>query len=425
VIAWSMCNEVFFSDGDLMPQVKALLTKMVQLTHELDPGRPAGIGGCQRGDLDHLGDVAGYNGDGARLFPNPGIPNLVTEYGSVVEDRPGEYNARWTDHVENLYPWRSGRALWCMFDHGSIFGHFGFMGIVDYFRLPKRSWYWYRNFLKNIPPPVWPQSGTPARLQLTAEKTTIAGDGTDDCQVIITVCDADNNHISNSVPVDLTILSGPGVFPTGRRIPFDPAASIAIRDGQAAIEFRSYYAGKTLLRASSPGLVDATLTITTLCDFPFEPRRSYPAPFRLTAPMTSHNAASAGANIALDHPTKASSEKAGSPASNANDGNVKSAWLASDELPGAWWQVDLENFESVARLKIAFPTSSNYRYRIDVSRDGQDWQTVDDESRTVSTEAVRTAELSPASLCRYLRITFTSLPPGVPAGLFELEAYGP
>jgi beta-galactosidase len=30
------------------------------------------------------------------------------------------------------------------------------------------------------------------------------------------------------------------------------------------MEFRSYYAGKTVIRATSPGLKDATITITTL-----------------------------------------------------------------------------------------------------------------------------------------------------------------
>ena len=44
-------------------------------------------------DLDKLGDIAGYNGDGARLFIDPGIPNLVTEYGSVRANRPGNYAA--------------------------------------------------------------------------------------------------------------------------------------------------------------------------------------------------------------------------------------------------------------------------------------------------------------------------------------------
>ena len=43
--------------------------------------RPTSIG---EGRIDHIGDVAGYNGDGAIIpdFQNPGIPNIVSEYGS-------------------------------------------------------------------------------------------------------------------------------------------------------------------------------------------------------------------------------------------------------------------------------------------------------------------------------------------------------
>jgi beta-galactosidase len=68
IVAWSMCNEVFFSEKSVLPKVRTFLTELVALTHELDPTRPAGIGGCQRGGLDKLGDIAGYNGDGARLY---------------------------------------------------------------------------------------------------------------------------------------------------------------------------------------------------------------------------------------------------------------------------------------------------------------------------------------------------------------------
>ena len=72
IIVWSMDNEVFFSSGSVMPKVRNFLKDLVAYTHELDPTRPAGIGGCQRGDIDKLGDVAGHNGDGARLFVESG-----------------------------------------------------------------------------------------------------------------------------------------------------------------------------------------------------------------------------------------------------------------------------------------------------------------------------------------------------------------
>jgi len=55
------------------------------------------------------------------------------------------------------------------------------MGMIDYFRVPKRQWYWYRNEYRHILPPTWPVSGTPAALKLTADKTTLKSvDGTDD-----------------------------------------------------------------------------------------------------------------------------------------------------------------------------------------------------------------------------------------------------
>jgi beta-galactosidase/beta-glucuronidase len=127
IIAWSTGNEDFFSQKQTLPQVRVLLSKEVAFAHELDPTRPVGIGGCQRGNIDKLGDIAGYNGDGARLFIDPGIPSIVTEYGSTTAVRPGNYDPGWGDlNTANgqdksqpypwRYPWRSGEAIWCGFD---------------------------------------------------------------------------------------------------------------------------------------------------------------------------------------------------------------------------------------------------------------------------------------------------------------------
>ncbi len=420
-----MCNEVFFSDGAVMPQVRALLSKMVAHSHELDLMRPAGIGGCQRGELDHLGDIAGYNGDGARLpeYQNPGIPNLVTEYGSYIEDRRGFTNRTGRTGLRNLHPWRSGRALWCMFDHGSIYGHFGFMGLVDYFRLPKRSYYWYRNALRKIPPPDWPPEGAPAKLRLEADKAVIVGDGTDDCQIIVTVLDADGRHIRNSVPVTLSIESGPGAFPTGPQIPFAPDSEIAIRDGQAAIEFRSYEAGRTVLRASSPGLTDATLLLTTHGPVPFH-AASRKSPFvRLHAPVTPVAASGVSVNLALNHPTRAESEKPGFPASLANDGDPITGWLAADSKMGVWWQVDLERFIFVSRVELLLNDEKNYRYKIEMLKDSQTWKMGMDQTQTRSTTASRADDFPLPIEGRFLRVTFTGLPAGTLAGLREVKVY--
>ena len=103
IVAWSMCNEAFFSSSEAMAGVRRLLKRMVNLAHQLDPTRPAAVGGAQRplGEerIDKIGDIVGYNGDGATQpdFLDPGIPNVVSEYGSTTADRPGEYDPGWGD----------------------------------------------------------------------------------------------------------------------------------------------------------------------------------------------------------------------------------------------------------------------------------------------------------------------------------------
>jgi beta-galactosidase len=282
IIAWSMGNEDFFNGGGPADRVVALLKKEVALTHQLDPaptGRPAAIGGAQSAiggtQADTLGDVAGFNGDGTG-YDNPGMPNLVSEYGSTVNvARPGAYDPGWGNlTVTNGMPaqpaWRSGASKWCMFDYSSQMGAtYMSTGMVDNFRIPKRAYYWYRNTYAKVAPPTWPTSGTAAGLKLTASTTTLSAvDGTQDAWLLVTVVDSTGKAISNNVTVTLTVTSGPGEFPTGPSITFTPgttkpASDIAILDGQAATEFRTYYSGTSVITASSPGLTSDTVTITS------------------------------------------------------------------------------------------------------------------------------------------------------------------
>ena len=53
IIVWSMCNEPFFAGGEAGN--KALLKKMVNLTHSEDSTRLAAIGGCQRDGSNDCG----------------------------------------------------------------------------------------------------------------------------------------------------------------------------------------------------------------------------------------------------------------------------------------------------------------------------------------------------------------------------------
>lgn len=427
IVVWSMDNEVFFTAPSTLPRVRNFLKELVALTHQLDPTRPAAIGGCQRGDLDKLGDVAGYNGDGARLFLNPGIPNVVTEYGSTVADRPGKYFPGWGDLQLEAFPWRSGQALWCGFDHGSIAGHFGCMGMVDYFRLPKRQWYWYRNAYRQIPPPAWPPGGKPAGLLLTADHPFLnAVDGTEDAQIIVTVVDRSSTRLSNSPPVTLTILSGPGEFPTGRAITFAPDSDIAIRDGQAAIEFRPYDAGFTVIRASSPGLPEATLTLKSSGGPQFVPGQTpaaKPRPyerFKNAAPevgLTPTNVI-----FGRDNPSRASSQAPDHSSRLANDGNVATFWQAAGGDTHAWWEVDLERLLTVTKTRVTFPAADNHRFKLEVSTDETHWKLFADESRKPLPGTIE-INIGAETSGRFLRVTLNS-DPKQPAALSEVEVWG-
>jgi len=425
IIVWSMDNEVFFTAPSTLPEVRQFLKNLVALTHEIDPTRPAAIGGSQRGDIDKIGDLAGYNGDGARLFLNPGIPSVVSEYGSTVMDRPGNYEPGWGDLQTEQFAWRSGQALWCAFDHGSIAGHFGSMGMVDYFRLPKRQWYWYRNEYLHIPPPAWPVLGTPAKLQLTADKTIIHGtDAMDDAQVVVTVLGADGKPISNSPEVTLTIESGPGEFPTGPSIAFSPDSDIAIRDGQAAIELRSYYGGTTVIRAHATDLEDATLSIMTEGLPRFTPGQTRSVPARPYVRFTNARQGATLLSLGKDAPTRAASEAPDHPGRFANDGDDNTFWSAASDGAGAWWEVDLERLCDIKGLKITFPNAGTYRYKVENSDDGQQWHLADDESETTSTDQIRVDNCMPGSGGRYLRLTFTGVPPNSPAKISEVQIFG-
>lgn len=436
VIVWSTSNEPFFTTKETLSPTRELLKKEVELGHQLDPTRPVVIGGCQRGDMDKIGDVAGYNGDGARLFINPGVASVVSEYGSTEGARPGKYIPGWGDLPlsENQdkslqypwhYEWRSGEAIWCGFDHGSIAGkRFGSMGIVDYARIPKRSYYWYRNEYKGIPAPAERTEGIPAMIKLTADKTVISNDGTDDVQLLVSIVDAQGKELSNSPVVKLSIESGPGEFPTGTSITFDSNSDIEIIDGLAATEFRSFFGGETVIRATSLGLKDAIVKINTkgLPLFiegktPVVADRPY---FRFTGKELKASTSSFG----LDNPTRASSEAPGRSPRLGSDGNPNSFWQADNAELGNWWQVDLERFVHISQVKLTFPDKANYGYKIEMLDNENNWKVIADVSATTSTDKIRLENIVLGTTARFLRITFTKLPAGKAAALSEIEVFG-
>ncbi|HVW59921.1 MAG TPA: glycoside hydrolase family 2 TIM barrel-domain containing protein [Puia sp.] len=417
VIAWSMCNEPFFTPPQTMAPMRSLLKRLVAVTHRCDPSRPAAIGGAQRpldsSRIDKIGDVAGYNGDGGTIpvFLDAGIPGVVSEYGSTIADRPGNYEPGWGDLAKdsgrNVYAWRSGQAIWCGFDHGSIAGaRFGRMGLVDYFRIPKRAWYWYRNHYRHIPPPVWPVAGKPAALRLTGDRLTAGTDGRDDVQLLVTVLDANGNPLSNSPPVTLRVVAGPGEFPTGTTIQFNSDSDIHIQDGQAAIECRSRYAGTAVIRATSPGLPPAELRLHFTGGPVYQEGITPHSPDRVYTRFTKAKKGKELQVFGRNNPTFASSQDTRHLSGYGADGDKNTWWQAAAGDTAAWWQVDVEKRLAVHEIHIDFPSRDIYGYRVSLSEDGRNWKTVDDNSGNTDTSQEKTIRV-PGITAGAVRIHFT------------------
>jgi autotransporter-associated beta strand protein len=453
IVAWSMCNEPFDSDSSVMNLMSNLLAEEVFWTHQLDPNRPAALGGCQRpnnsGRIDKIGDVAGYNGDGATIgmFQNPGVASMVTEYGVVKGVRPGASSPGWgnlasqlntsvTPNVPIEYAWRSGQSVWVGFDYGTqnsggtLPNGAGTKGLLDYFRLPKAIWYWYRNEYAGVPSPASPGNGTPARIQLTTDATNFtAVDGTQDAQLIVTLLDSSGNPTSNNVPVTLTVISGPGQFPTGTNITFTPSGSgqasdIVMLAGMAAIEFRTYYSGTSVIQATSPGLTGTNITITSQGSPAWVPGVTPPAqsmPYsRFTGSVTQPPVHSY--QLALNQPTSASTAAGSS--SSANDGDTNTLWQAAGTDTNAWWLVNFQLAFQVDSVQLIFPTLGNYHYQIQFSGDNVNWATAVDQSQNNSFEKSRTAVGNFGGGIQYLRVQFTNMAAGLTPALAEVVVAG-
>lgn len=301
------------------------------------------------------------------------------------------------------------------------------MGVVDYFRLPKQQWYWYRNAYNNIPPDKLSEKGIPAAIRLTATKTTIeSSDGTDNVQVIAIFVDKDGNPISNFPDVKLEIVSGLGEFLTGSSILFQESSDITIKDGKAAIEFRSYYAGKTVIRDTSQGLKSGELTLFSEGSpkYTAGKTQSISRPYvRYSTQVKKQEEASI--NLLAEQPTRVSSSAEGHSPRLANDGDLSTYWQSDEKSGGnAWWQVDMENIYSLSQVQLTFREETNARYTIEISMDGTNWNPIVDQSEITKNEKVRIESPVANNRGRFLRVVFKGLSTDKSIHIADIQAFG-
>ncbi|MFC3493675.1 glycoside hydrolase family 2 protein [Glycomyces rhizosphaerae] len=366
IVTWSIGNEAFFSDDRVIGKAKALTSELVELAHELDPTRPAAVGGAQRKGFDVLGDIAGYNGDGAELFLDPGIPNLVAEYHGVRGQGPGEYEVQWEHGVETDYPWRSGKIFWCAFHYKSVADGAGLQGLADYWRMPRRSYHWYRERLRGIAPPAFPEPGTAVALRLTSDTEMIPTDGTGDARLLVELVDGHGVRVVDDRAVQLTVLEGEGVFPSGRSITLSPETH-SLWDGAGAMELRSYAPGPQRILATAEGLAAAELVV--VATGPRKARRARrlppPAPW-VTEPPSGQGETS----LAAYRPVSVSSAEPLHEGGSATATGSGTYWRAANREPGEWLCANLEFPYEISRIEVVFAEPPAQPWLLETSADG-------------------------------------------------------
>ena len=134
-----------------------------------------------------------------------------------------------------------------------------------------------------------------------------------------------------------------------------------------------------------------------------------PTPARAADPLLSQG-----------RPTSASSvENAGSPATNATDGNAGTRWSSTFADP-QWLQVDLGATATISRVVLSWEAAYGRAYQIQTSTDGAAWTTV---YATTSGDG-GTDDLTVSGTGRYVRMYGTGRATSYGYSLWELQVYG-
>jgi len=141
--------------------------------------------------------------------------------------------------------------------------------------------------------------------------------------------------------------------------------------------------------------------------------------------FTEKNATNSLIVLGRDNPTRASSEAPGHSARFANDGTPATFWQANAGDVNPWFRVDLERVVTVSKIKLTFPTAGSWRYRVEISDDGDSWKLLTDQTNAASTSAERTDVIPAGSpVGRFVRISIVDSPVGQSGALAEVEVFG-
>ncbi len=223
-----------------------------------------------------------------------------------------------------------------------------------YYRLPLNTWYWYRQELLGMPAPEIAKEGVADHLELHGDRTEFLANGQEDVWIHVWLCNKEGKRISNELPVILEVVEGDGIFPTGQSITFTPEEN-SFLDGQAAIEFRSYFGGKNVIEARADGLESVRICLKAKGEFCTRPQVPMVRPPYLTpAPKME-----IVYELSEKRPVFASSSRKRHEAycvANSAD----QYWVPQEE-DEAWVELDLEGEKEFATIEVCLKGGSSQK----------------------------------------------------------------
>ncbi|MEI6783357.1 MAG: discoidin domain-containing protein [Verrucomicrobiota bacterium] len=118
--------------------------------------------------------------------------------------------------------------------------------------------------------------------------------------------------------------------------------------------------------------------------------------------------------------SSASSEETdkGNTAALAMDGDPATRWCATSGSPDQWLMLDLGMARDLGSIAIRWEAAAAYRFAVEGSQDGQQWQMLADKTQNSDTAQPMTVALS--GQVRFVRVRTTGLPPEKWASISEI-----
>ncbi|HKT00717.1 MAG TPA: glycoside hydrolase family 2 TIM barrel-domain containing protein [Rugosimonospora sp.] len=268
VAMWSTGNEI----RDPLATRTPLLTRMVSISHALDPGRPVTQALFRPSDS---GDVTGATRTTVDVFGGNYRPAEVIQAMGMSPARPGLFTemgtatSAWTTVLNNpgvtgLFIWTGaaylGEAdgLW-----PSVQPAFGLLDAVGTVQPIGYSWQSTWGAPRTSPPPT---GTTASRVLLAPDHGTVSTDANDVSYVKATIADPAGRVVTGSATPITFSISGPGVIvAVDSGSPTQETFRGNVRDAYQGIAYalvRATGAGTITMTASAGGLTPGTTTLT-------------------------------------------------------------------------------------------------------------------------------------------------------------------